>query len=422
MIRHTFTPKRIAVLASAAAVLLGVVITAVLLSGPDDDRTIVEAPGNTSDPAAPGPVEPAQANIVATLTAEREAAWSTNSAEGASAPGAQLRAGQTLTLTQGFAEITTARGAVAVIEAPTTIEFTNNDNAIELRSGKLIGVCENKSSKGFLVRTPHMDVTDLGTRFGITVDTSNGSVVQVFEGSVAVTQPDRSSAPRLLQDDASFALDATGEQAAAPQDTAAFSNLAGYQSGILSKSDSVVIVPSRPSVLNSTQYISNSQVHVFEELRGVELPSDVALSITEPGRYDRFLPENFGTRTIEAGTVVRSFVIRAKSDGRMQEYLGELTFGGEILGVMSLKTDWYAFVEQMPEQAIDLDRNNPSDRVQDLLEGADSPYLGGELATDWLRIDPDRRTLTFRFFVATATDHIRVFVAVPAEAARPSQP
>ena len=58
-------------------------------------------------------------------TTEHDAVWDRQ-------PGEDLYAGQRLTLTQGFAEITTTRGAVAILEAPVTIELLNNDNALRL--------------------------------------------------------------------------------------------------------------------------------------------------------------------------------------------------------------------------------------------------------------------------------------------------
>lgn len=150
--------------------------------------------------SVPAPViEP----IVATLTATRDAQW----ADSDLAIDDRLVAGQRLSLTAGFAEITTSRGAVAILEAPVTIEMIDSPNAIRLIAGKLIGICETTSSKGFLVRTPHMDVTDLGTRFGIDVSDQNAVEVHVFLGEVEVSRPalntdDQHLTENLLQGEA----------------------------------------------------------------------------------------------------------------------------------------------------------------------------------------------------------------------------
>ena len=169
VISHTFTPKRLIACGLAAAVMLGAVLAITLITGgPEQPAEITQAP----EPA--GIDEP----VVATLTATQNAEW----AEGAFAPGFELQAGQTLTLTEGFAKLTTRRGAAALLEAPCKIELIDSPNAIRLHAGKLVGICETQRSQGFLVRTPHMDITDIGTRFSVTTDDTTR--VHVIQGEV----------------------------------------------------------------------------------------------------------------------------------------------------------------------------------------------------------------------------------------------
>ncbi|MFK7790437.1 MAG: FecR domain-containing protein [Phycisphaeraceae bacterium] len=180
--------SRFAVGSAVAAVLL----LGVWLFGPWGAEQ-VDPPGqpvaNQSDLA---PQSPSAARVkVATLTAAHNANWSPNSVGGVSAlpvPGTQLHPNDRLTLTQGFAEITTVEGAVVILEAPATVELLDK-NAMRLHAGKLVGICETPSSKGFLVHTPHMDVTDLGTRFGVDVNQVISTEVHVFDGEVEVQRP-----------------------------------------------------------------------------------------------------------------------------------------------------------------------------------------------------------------------------------------
>lgn len=123
--------------------------------------------------------------VVATLTFEQDAAWVGDVPQ----VGDPMYPGQTLELSEGFAEITTRRGAKAILQAPCTIEFIDNPNALLMHEGKLVGVCETDSSKGFLVRTSHMDITDLGTRFGVDVSMPDTTEVHVFEGEVQAARP-----------------------------------------------------------------------------------------------------------------------------------------------------------------------------------------------------------------------------------------
>ena len=192
LFRQALTSKP-ALLAYAAAITLTTV--ALLLPWGTTSNPTDNTPAASSTPTPHG--SDTDSNFpqpVATLTATHNAVW-------ASKPAGDLRRGdaldlrrgdpltanQRLTLTQGFAEITTARGAIAILEAPATIELLDNGNALRLHSGKIVGICETESSKGFLVRTPHMDITDLGTRFGIDVHEAGRSEVQVFDGEVEVT-------------------------------------------------------------------------------------------------------------------------------------------------------------------------------------------------------------------------------------------
>ncbi|CAN0371486.1 unnamed protein product, partial [Ectocarpus sp. 4 AP-2014] len=101
------------------------------------------------------------------------------------ARGSALYAGDRLTLTAGYAEITTKGGAIAIFEAPTTIEMIDHENALLLHRGKLVGICETESSKGFVVRTPHLNVTDLGTRFGV-VCVDRATRTTVLDGEIEV--------------------------------------------------------------------------------------------------------------------------------------------------------------------------------------------------------------------------------------------
>ncbi|MEM6259347.1 MAG: hypothetical protein AAGI37_13770 [Planctomycetota bacterium] len=158
--------------------------------GGEDAGPIAEWPPPDT---APGVETPSPFVLpVATLTAEYDAAWALqpggDQRPGTIRPGVPLAAGQQLTLTQGFAEITTIRGAVAILEAPATVAFTDNNNAIRLLHGRLVGRCETESSKGFIVYAPSMEVVDLGTVFGVEVLDGLWTDVHVFDGTVGASR------------------------------------------------------------------------------------------------------------------------------------------------------------------------------------------------------------------------------------------
>lgn len=169
--------SKFGVLEAVAAVLILGLILFLFFGGPGDSSHPPKVAENTlAEPRIDS------IPIVATLTAERDAVWD-------SRPGEELYAGQRFTLLQGFAEITTGRGAVAILEAPAMLELLKSDNAIHLHAGKLVAICETESSKGFTVHTATLDITDLGTRFGVDAD-DRAAEVHVFEGAVTAIRPD----------------------------------------------------------------------------------------------------------------------------------------------------------------------------------------------------------------------------------------
>jgi len=171
LLRHSLRTKAAAMIGIAAVLALSLV-----LLGPWGGGENLEPLADNDDAQLPA--------IAAQLTAQQDAQWAGQSY----AAGETLRTGQRLDLVAGQAEITTRDGAVAVIQAPCALELLGT-NTIRLHTGKMVGIVEVDSAKGFTVRTPHMDVTDLGTRFGIDAD-SRATEVHVFEGEVKTLRPD----------------------------------------------------------------------------------------------------------------------------------------------------------------------------------------------------------------------------------------
>lgn len=172
--------QRLALVASgaiAASLLFSVVLILIFMGGPSSSTTGPVVQGDGTDTP-----QNTQQAAAATLTAERDAVWERR-------PGGELLAGQRFALIEGFAEITTARGAVAVLEAPTTIELLD-DNALRLHYGKMVGRCETQQSKGLKVYTPFARVVDLSTSFGLEVDADGTLEAHVLEGEIALSPID----------------------------------------------------------------------------------------------------------------------------------------------------------------------------------------------------------------------------------------
>jgi ferric-dicitrate binding protein FerR (iron transport regulator) len=160
----------------AAMLALVVTVLATLLGQPDAPVLRERRPS----------VAGADSSGIATLTADHRALWAYHSRVDR---GATLYPGDRLTLTSGLAQITTRRGATVVMQGPCTVELLDDDNAVRLVSGRLVGRVETDAAQQFKVLTPARDVIDMGTEFGVEVAPSGETGVYVFEGRVVLTEP-----------------------------------------------------------------------------------------------------------------------------------------------------------------------------------------------------------------------------------------
>jgi ferric-dicitrate binding protein FerR (iron transport regulator) len=108
--------------------------------------------------------------------------------------GSTLQTG-TLQLVEGVAQIEFFSGASMLLEAGTVIELLSPWEAICKQGRATVRV--PPPAQGFKLRTAGMQLVDLGTEFGVKVDSKGNSEVHVFEGKVEA-HPDNQSM-RLLE-------------------------------------------------------------------------------------------------------------------------------------------------------------------------------------------------------------------------------
>ncbi len=108
--------------------------------------------------------------------------------------GTRLRAGQTLYLAAGVAEIAFAEGASVILEAPAMFVVQQRDRG-KLVVGRLVATCSTLRSQGFEIITPLGKLVDLGTEFAVAVRPDGHTQVAVLEGLVAF-HAQRASAPQ----------------------------------------------------------------------------------------------------------------------------------------------------------------------------------------------------------------------------------
>jgi len=179
-------------LAWAALIVLSLVLLTIVLNHAKP-RVVATAPPTT----ASKPV------MVATLTHALGATW--QGASTAPAVGSHFPDRTTLRLATGYAEFTFASGADILTQAPTVITIHSN-NSVSLKSGKLVAHVP-APARGFYVSAGQSTITDLGTDFAVSVD-SSGTQVEVFKGKVVARAP--STQPTLLTANDAAKIDPAG--------------------------------------------------------------------------------------------------------------------------------------------------------------------------------------------------------------------
>lgn len=108
----------------------------------------------------------------------------------------------------GVAKFGFTEGALVTIEGPADFEILSGDQIV-VHSGKL-GAYVPSGAEGFQVKTPHVDVVDLGTEFALRVEPGNGSQVHVFDGEVELDSKLVRSDKRIITAGLAVAVDNAG--------------------------------------------------------------------------------------------------------------------------------------------------------------------------------------------------------------------
>jgi len=134
-----------------------------------------------------GPAKPTGA-----LVASADAVWE-NPAQAPRA-GTPLPRGP-LNLTSGVAQMRLENGVSLILEGPAKLEV-QSETTVRLTLGKLT-VSVPPNAHGFTVETPAARTVDLGTEFGVLVDSSGNTETHVIRGTVEMTPVAGSAATHL---------------------------------------------------------------------------------------------------------------------------------------------------------------------------------------------------------------------------------
>lgn len=142
-------------------------------------------------PASATPID--DAPVVARLHSTYQPQWGEGSSS--AADGARLREGQSLDLTDGYAEIVFDSGARVILRSPSRFTLESPSSG-RLDVGSLTSYVP-RAAIGFKINTPSATVVDLGTEFGVEASVLGESHVSVFAGAVELIAGDEGAgAPR----------------------------------------------------------------------------------------------------------------------------------------------------------------------------------------------------------------------------------
>jgi hypothetical protein len=168
---------------------------------------------------------------VATLRSSMQAQWMDSAVPKS---GDRLtRHKKPLRLAQGMVDIVFDSGAEAVIEAPAQFRL-KSINRIELQSGRVFAEVP-PSARGFTVDTPQASIVDMGTQFGVKVESGISSDLHLFKGKASLTPAGaaRNGKSEIITAGQASSVDAVGHVRSIAVDDKAFVRRFCPQSGFI---------------------------------------------------------------------------------------------------------------------------------------------------------------------------------------------
>ena len=303
--------------------------------------------------------------------------------------GDQLRSGQVLKLVDGRVKINFQSGARLAIQAPAELKLLG-PNSAQLQHG-VVTVRVPGEIKGFVLVTPRQRVTDLGTSFGVDVDTTGDTAISVFEGEIELEDH------RRLVGGQTVALTATEKSPhEIPYAISQFLDTWRVSFGVEQLIGDVRVAS--PDERHSPGLAQDSDsLLLFPERENARLKSGYVVDGLEPGTYRR----PFRKHTVRLAEDVRvdSFLLQYNpghdDESVNQRFQGELHFDRPIVGLI---------LQKVLLDSSDSQLALPETDFRDI-------FRRGINTDDVITLSADRRVLHVALVVSDGVDQIRVLVA-----------
>ncbi|MEM9367686.1 MAG: FecR family protein [Planctomycetota bacterium] len=275
-----------------------------------------------------------------------------------------------LRIETGFARVEFDSGVEVTLEGPA--EFTLVNETLAKLSRGILTATVPPGAERFQVNTPHAEVVDLGTSFGIELQDGGVSNVSVFDGEVEVGIREREE-KRLVAEGESVSVNDQEVIESIGFDLAPFSKLWPVASGIVGSSESIRFAPPWPPQIRFVQ--SNEDIFIAVENRRTTLREPLAVNAALPGTYVEIA--DLTPAEIRPGETVRSYILhhspsRKRGPLRAKRVKGSVTFDRPVLGVILRSEELRAssrlfsrrgFGENNPRRELQLTGNNDGDRI-----------------------------------------------------------
>lgn len=237
-----------------------------------------------------------------------------------------------LELKAGIVRLDFRSGASVTLQGPAAYEITGPMQT-RLHYGVLTARIR-ESAIGFIVETSAMDVVDLGTAFGVSVNVNGITDVSVFEGSVEV-RPPASQSTLLTEGEAVRAGREGKEVASIRYDASAFERAWPVALGVSKTAGSMRFVRPGPP-WDLTEHRDDNYIVVFPETERMQLTEPLGVDSTQPGEILR--EQQTEGRALASDTTVRSYLLQfnpaTRAAGHNKILTGQITFNHPIAGVI----------------------------------------------------------------------------------------
>lgn len=311
---------------------------------------------------------------------------------------------QVLRIKSGTLEVEFACGASVRLRGPAEFSLVSKTRG-KLSFGELSTQVPDEAH-GFVIDTPSVEVVDLGTEFGINVNRLGISEVHVFRGLVETRMPSGGDQPGLLErltvdQTRRFTLDQSKSEVLS-FDQSKFPAPPERYHDEPTTQGAICLLREPPKSLAVGALESNEFILLLAERENVQLYRPIPVSLTLPGRYDRFRNKDGKLRPPQR---VDSYLLHFDALSTPQNYShlrldGSVTFPRPILGVLAVGQ-----ILTLTDPLFGISEVIQSDARS---RGLDRKAKGSNL--DVVTLSEDRRTLHVNFSVKGSCDQLRILI------------